>query len=190
MTVDPITNKAKLGALKDWILINRGTKHLLLFTAGCNLALRVSDLLNLRVSDVRDEKGDLRDFIRVTETKNHITRDLKVNKVLRAALKKYFDEMDVLQGSDYLFPGRKEGTHLRRESVHLLIKEATEAVGLDPRNYSTHTMRKTWGRTAYEAGKRIEEIADKLGHASPSTTKAYIGLKKEDRHKLEDEICI
>jgi len=190
MTVDPITNKIKLGALKDWILINRGIKHLLLFTAGCNLALRVSDLLNLKIGDVRNEKGEIRDFIRVTETKNNITRDLKVNKVLKATLRKYFQDMPILQASDYLFPGRKEGTHMRRESVHLLIKEATEAVGLDPRNYATHTMRKTWGRTAYEAGKRIEEIADKLGHASPSTTKVYIGLRKEDRHKLEDEICI
>jgi len=190
MTVDPITNKVKIGAIKDWILVNRGIKHLLLFTGGCNLALRVLDLLDLKIGDVRNEKGELREFVRVTESKNNITRDLKVNKVLRATLKKYFEEMPILQASDYLFPGRKEGTHLRMETVHLLIKEATEAVGLDPKYYATHTMRKIWGRMAYQSGKRIEEIQDKLGHKSPATTKAYIGLKKEDRHKLEDEICI
>jgi len=190
MTVDPITNKVKIGAIKDWILLNKGVKYLLLFSGGCNLALRVSDLLELKIGDVRNERGEIRDFVRVTETKNHLTRDLKVNKALRATLKRYFQEMPISEASDYLFPGRKEGTHLRRETVHVMIKQATEAVGLDPRHYATHTMRKIWGRTAYEAGKRIEEIADKLGHASPATTKVYIGLKKEERHKLEDEICI
>ena len=190
MTVNPLPDKLKIGAVKDWILINRGIKHLLLFSGGCNLALRVSDLLELKVGDVRNEQGEIREFVRVTETKNHITRDLKINKALRDTMKRYFEAMPILEASNYLFPGRKEGTHLRRETVHFMIKEATEAVGLDPRNYSTHTMRKTWGRQAYEAGKRIEEICDKLGHSSPRVTKAYIGLKKEDRHKLEDEICI
>lgn len=190
MTVDPITDKVKIGAIKDWVLFNKGIEGLLLFTGGCNLALRVSDLIGLRVGDVRNQRGEIREFVRVTETKNHLTRDLKVNKVLRETLQRYFKEMPVLEANAYLFPGRKKGTHLRRETVHCMIKNATEAVGLDPRHYATHTMRKIWGRTAYEAGKRIEEICDKLGHASPATTKAYIGLKKEHRHKLEDEICI
>lgn len=52
--VQPIRNKQKIEEIKS-ILRNNGTRDLLLFTMGINTGLRISDLLRLKVIDVKEK---------------------------------------------------------------------------------------------------------------------------------------
>ncbi|MBA7659779.1 Tyrosine recombinase XerC [subsurface metagenome] len=186
--VRAIKDKAKIGAIKDY-LKDRNVRDYLLFVAGCNLAIRISDLLSLKVDQVRDNQGNIREFIRLKEQKNRKQRELSVNKALTTALTTFFKQSPVLEKESPLFPGVKSDKAMTRQNAHFIIKNACRAVGLEG-NYSTHSLRKSWGYAAYSQGVRIEEIMKKLGHASPGVTLRYIGIEQEDTHKLEEQICL
>lgn len=188
IAVDAIKSKAKIGAIKDY-LKDRNIRDYLLFVAGCNLAIRISDLLSLTVDQVRDRQGNIRNLVRLKESKNQKQRELKINKALTAALVTYFKRSPVLEKKSPLFPGVKSDKPMSRQNAHYVIKHACAAVGLEG-NYSTHSLRKSWGWAAYSAGVRIEEISIKLGHASPGVTLRYLGIEKADTHKLEEQICL
>lgn len=65
---------------------------------------------------------------------------------------------------------RKEMTY---QQFYHILKTAGEKIGL---NIGTHSMRKTYGRIAYQQTKDINIVAKLLGHASPATTLSYIGI--------------
>jgi len=65
---------------------------------------------------------------------------------------------------------RKEMTY---QQFYHILKTAGEKIGI---NIGTHSMRKTFGRIAYEQTKDINIVAKLLGHASPATTLSYIGI--------------
>ena len=46
--------------------------------------------------------------------------------------------------------------------------------------FSNHTLRRTFGRTLYYSGVKIEDIAAILGHKDTKTTLKYLGLDKVD----------
>lgn len=186
--VSPIKDKAKIGAIKDY-LKEKSLRDYLFFVAGCNLAIRVSDLLALRVQDVRDSQGNIRRFVRLIEKKNKNNRVLAVNKTLEEALILFFNNSPVLEKEAYLFTGEGRDRPMTRQNAHLIISGACKAVGLEGA-YACHSLRKTWGYFAYQKKVRLEEIMHKLGHKSPGMTLRYIGIEQEDTHRLEIEICI
>ena len=186
--VKAIKSKQKIGAIKDY-LKEKSIRDYLLFVAGCNLAIRISDLLSLRVDQVRDHRGNIREFVRLKESKNKKQRELRVNKALTTALIAFFKASPVLEKESPLFPGRRSDKPMTRQNAHYIIKDACRAVGLKGK-YAAHSMRKSWGYAAYSQGVRIEEIMRKLGHASPGVTLRYIGIEQEDTHKLEEQICL
>jgi len=186
--VKAIKSKAKIGAIKDY-LKDKNIRDYLLFVAGCNLAIRISDLLRLKVDQVRDSQGNIREFVKLRESKNKKQRELRVNKTLTAALVTFFQASPILEKGSPLFPGLRSNKPMSRQNAHCIIKDACAAVGLTD-NYSTHSLRKSWGYAAYSQGVRIEQIMKKLGHASPGVTLRYIGIEQEDTHKLEEQICL
>ena len=186
--VKAIKSKQKIGAIKDY-LRERNVRDYLLFVAGCNLAIRISDLLSLTVDQVRDQQGNIRGFVKLRESKNKKQRELRINKALTAALVTFFKASPVLERGSPLFSGIRADKPMTRQNAHYIIKDACAAVGLEG-NYSTHSLRKSWGYAAYSQGVRIEEIMKKLGHASPGVTLRYIGIEQEDTHKLEEQVCL
>ena len=66
--VQPIRDKKQLEAMKK-ILKATSIRDYCLFILGINSGLRISDLLTLKVSDVTDEKGKIKDRISLREQK-------------------------------------------------------------------------------------------------------------------------
>ncbi|GAH76426.1 unnamed protein product, partial [marine sediment metagenome] len=88
-TVDPIKDPKKILAIKNNLKEEKEYRNYLLFTMGVNSALRSSDLRNLKVSDVLDNKGDIKKYLytRVKKTKREIK--ITINKAMREAINYY-----------------------------------------------------------------------------------------------------
>ena len=67
-TVDPIRDPQKIREIKEKLRA-ANSRDYLLFTMGINLALRASDLLNIKVGNVFDEKGNVVRYLWVREKK-------------------------------------------------------------------------------------------------------------------------
>jgi len=193
--VEPIKSKEKVFAIKQYILSDRYSekyraRDYLLFVFGINSALRISDLLSLRVKDVFNDEGEIKESFKIRIGKTKREMKILINESVRKALKYYFDKEKFPGPNDYLFKTHT-GQKLDRIRAWVLIKKWVKAVGLDPANYGTHTLRKTWGyHSRKNFGIPIELISEKLGHKSNAVTKRYIGISQEEINSIEKRVCL
>jgi len=190
-TVDPIKRPEKILAIKRLLMAEPNPRNYLLFTFGVNSALRSSDLRNLKLSDVIDDKGDIKKYLYMRVKKTGREMKIFINEAMKEALKYYLKKGKVYSPDQYLFKSKRSDKPLSNVDLFYLMKSWTQAVGLINERYSAHSLRKTWGYQARKFhGASIEMIAEKLGHASSNVTKRYIGIDQEEINKMEEEICI
>ena len=138
-TVQPIRDKEKLEDLKEE-LKKGGSRDYMLFYTGLNSGMRVSDVVNLNVNDVRNKDRTMKQHITVIEKKTGKQKKFPLCNGLLIEMEKYTKHM---KEGEYLFKSRK-GTNrpITTTQAYRIIVNAAEAVGLE--EIGTHTMRKTF----------------------------------------------
>lgn len=144
--------------------------------------LRVSELCNLKISDLYLNDG----FIRV-EGKGSKQRLVPISPRAIEEIKNYFitrNEGLIKPGyEDFLFIS-KFGKNISRIMVFHIIKELADKIGLK-KSISPHTFRHSFATHLLEGGANLRAIQSMLGHESIGTTEIYTHI---DRRKLRDEI--
>ena len=169
--VEPIRDKKQIDNMKRYFK-QSNYRDYLLFVLGINSALRISDLLKLKVSDVQNK-----DRITVREKKTGKLKDFPLSSNCIQAIHEYLKESN-LTDNDYLFKSRKGNKAITREQAYRIINHASKQVGIDG-HIGTHTLRKTFGYWAYKSGVSVEVIQKLLNHSSPSITLRYIGITQQ-----------
>ena len=156
------------------LLTKRGQHFADIWKFGINVALRISDLL-----DVKYEDFDLvRRELTLREGKTGKLRTIRLNN---AALYIIMRRREENPNDVYLFQSksnraRSRNKPLTRCSVARTFKQVGDQLNI---KMNTHSMRKTRGYMMHQAGVSLEQIARVLNHSSPSVSMAYIGLTKE-----------
>lgn len=177
--VQPIREIAQIEAIKKALLDKRpyGLRDHLLFTLGINSALRISDLLGLKIKDVVDSKGSINGYITLREKKTGKSKAFPLNNNAVRAIKMYLQSIKP-EPCEFLFRSKKGGALTRQQAWHIL-NEAALMCGITDR-IGTHTLRKTFGYHAFKNGIGIECLQTILNHSSPGTTLRYIGITQDD----------
>ena len=176
ITVSPIRNEDDIKKIK--IHLKHKTRDLLLFNMGINNGLRISDLLKLRVKDVKDLK--IGETLQISESKTGKVNVLMINKSVHRVLQRHLNEAGC-KDDDYLFKSQK-GTNspLTKFSVNQMIKSWCKFLGIQG-NFGSHTFRKTFGyhqRKKY--GVDFSIICKRFNHSSPSITMRYLGIEDKE----------
>ncbi len=149
-----------------------------LFSCG----LRVSELTNLKLSDLYLDEG----FIRVLG-KGSKERLVPISPQAVRELKKWFLDrnlMNIKPGEqDYVFLNRR-GAHLTRTMILIMIKRQAAAAGIH-KTISPHTLRHTFATALLEGGADLRAIQAMLGHEDIGTTEIYTHI---DTSLLRQEI--
>lgn len=144
--------------------------------------LRVSELINLKISDLFLDEG----FIRV-EGKGSKQRLVPISPRAIKEIESWFmdrNQLDVAKGhEDFLFLNLR-GKALTRVAVFQLIKAQAELVGI-VKTVSPHTFRHSFATHLLEGGANLRAIQAMLGHESIATTEIYTHI---DRSRLREEI--
>ena len=181
--VEPIRDRKKIELMKK-VLKGTNLRDYVLFILGINSGLRVSDLLKLRVSDIRDEKGRVKDRITVREKKTGKSKTFPLSDNVVKALKEYISRNSLdLEDESALFPSRKGGLPITRQQAYRILNHAAKSVGIKDK-IGTHTLRKTFGYHAYLAGVDITRIQALLNHSSPRETLRYIGITQNELDEI------
>ncbi|WP_394190565.1 tyrosine-type recombinase/integrase [Paenisporosarcina quisquiliarum] len=167
--VQPIRTLEQLNdmkwSLKKWC----GERDYILFLLGINTGLRVADLLNLKISDVKGKKK-----LSVKEGKTEKNREIYLTNI--------YDELNTyiasLDGTEWLFPSRKGDKAISRIQAYRQLNKASEMVDITD-GIGTHTMRKTFGYWHYKQFKDVAELQKILNHSHPAITLKYIGITDE-----------
>lgn len=179
--VEPIREPEKIQEMKD-VLLHQSYRNYFLFTFGINSGLRISDMLPLRVMDVRNTN-----HLRISEKKKSgKIRKIPVTPTLRNEIDKYTSGM---ADSDFLFPSRKGTKPITREAAWKIINDAATACGIEG-PIGTHTMRKTFGYHFYKQTKDVAMLQKVFGHSSPSVTLRYIGINDDMIEKAFEEFSL
>jgi len=189
-TVEPIKDRMKILAIKRNLKEESNPRNYLLFVMGCNIALRISDLLSLKVKDVINSKGDIKTYLHIKEKKTSRPAKIYLNNTVKEALIYYLNKSKGIDPDNFLFKSERSNKRLDRVRAWGLIQEWIKEVGLEGERYGTHTLRKTWGYQARKQGLSIEQISEKLGHKSVTVTRRYIGISQEEINQIEKEVEI
>lgn len=169
-TVEPIRDKEKIAEMKHYFL-RHSYRNYFLFIFGINSGLRISDILPLRVLDVKNK-----DYFIIREKKTKKPRRVKMTSNLQIEITKYIKG---LSETDFLFPSRQGDKAISREMAWIIINGAARAVGIKD-SIGTHTLRKTFGyHFYYDHGKDVAMLQKIFGHSSPSITLRYIGVSDD-----------
>jgi len=178
--VQPIRDPLLVEEMANY-LRSQNERDYIMFMIGINAGLRISDILKLKVVDVRD-----RSYISLRETKTKKQRLIKINPALRKALASYIEGKD---SNEYLIKSR-EGNNkpLSRGMAYKILRKA--ATKFDIESMGTHTLRKTFGYHFYKKYKDIAYLQDIFNHSDPAITLRYIGINQENMDDLIDKFKI
>jgi integrase/recombinase XerD len=161
---------------------NEGQRNRAMLETLYSCGLRVSELINLKISDLyfKDEfirvtgKGDKQRLVPISP---RAIREIELYMVERGEgrIKPGFE--------DYLFLARW-GNSISRIQVFQLIKSLAEAAGVK-KNISPHTFRHSFATHLLEGGANLIAIQNMLGHESITTTEIYTHM---DSNRLRSEI--
>jgi integrase len=148
-SVDPIRDRKKIAQIKNQFRGEKRFRGLLLFSIGINSALRVSDLLKLRIDNFIDEDGEIRERFWLREENRNKRHEVIITKSIRDADEEYRTAYPTVEDDlgNFLFFNTRSRDYTRSiscEQAWYVVINICKVVGLKG-NYGTHTLRKTWG---------------------------------------------
>lgn len=163
---------------------NEGHRNRAIIEVFFSCGLRVSELTNLKLSDLFLPQG----FIRVNG-KGGKQRLVPISERAIHELELWFDDrrqMDIKPGEeDYVFLNRR-GHHLTRTMILIMVKRQAEAAGIK-KTISPHTLRHSFATALLKGGADLRIIQELLGHADLGTTEIYTHM---DDESLRQEILL
>ncbi|WP_049043272.1 site-specific integrase [Clostridium sporogenes] len=177
-TVEPIRDMELIYDIADYLKL-KNERDYVMFMVGINTGLRISDILNFRVRDIKDK-----DYFYIREKKTNKEKRMKIHKDLKIILNDYIkDKKDY----EFLFKSKKGlNKPITRQRAYTILKDAAEEFGLD--SIGCHTLRKTFGYHLYKKTKDAITIKEILNHSSISVTLRYIGINQDRKDNLIEEI--
>ena len=193
-TSEPIKDIQDVIRVSDWFISRERFRDNMLFIVGINFGLRISDLLSLRFSHLIDDEFRFRTTFPVLEIKTKNTRKVRRNRYITIndavvdAVTLYLEHTPGVRLSDFMF--RSESNHgknvnkpMNRSSVHRILKEVTNDLGLDIQ-VATHTLRKTFAYhqmlISNNDPRKLLLLQKMFGHSSVAQTLDYIGITNEE----------
>ena len=138
--------------------------------------LRVSELINLKLSDLFFDEG----FIRVIGKGNKqrfVPINFQAQKYIDLYVNSIRSHIQVQKGfEDTVFLNRR-GKNLSRVMIFTIIKNLAEKAGIK-KKISPHTFRHSFATHLLERGADLRAIQQMLGHESITTTEIYMHLDK------------
>ena len=145
-----------------------------------NTGMRVSEVASLRIKDVLDNEGNVKNEIRLLaeNTKTKEARVVFVNEKLRKELQQYAKHITHIQSDNKFFYSQKSTSNgftanTLTQHFHYLYKR----VGLD--GASSHSSRRTFITTLANKGVGVRVIMGLSGHRALSSVQCYIDCNSE-----------
>ena len=183
--VEPIRSENQIKQIRGNLYRQKNPRDYLIFVFGINSGLRIGDILSLKLEDVKDNQGNLKDYLTIKEQKTGKTRKVFFNKQIKEALTYYIKKTGIFNLDQYLFTNEKSKKNkpITRIRAYQLINKWCKDVGLDCK-VGGHTLRKTFGYHMRMQGVSIERISNLLNHRNIKVTFRYIGINDDENKEV------
>ena len=151
----------------------------LLIGCGCFFGLRISDILTLTWSMLLND-----DKFTLNEKKTNKRRVVKINADFQQHIRQCHDALHITNDNEKCFLSQKKMVY-STQRINVLFKEIKKKYNLKIEHFSTHTMRKTFGRKVFEsagenANMALMRLSELFNHSNVSVTKIYLGIREKE----------
>lgn len=154
-------------------------KMSLLIALGCFTGLRISDILALRWEQILSTEE-----FTIIEKKTGKKRVLRLNSQLQQHIQECYEHIKPISVKSPILVSQK-GTVFTIQRINVILKDIKRKYRLKVKNFSCHSLRKTFGRQVYNMNSENSELAlvklmELFNHSSLAITKRYLGLRQEE----------
>ena len=148
---------------------------------GCGIffGLRVSDLLRLNWNMLLNKEAK---FVLI-EKKTGKRREVKINREFQKHIKDCHQALHINNMDELCFLSIRNKVY-SIQWINLILKELKYRYNLKIDHFSTHSLRKTFGRKVFESSDNAElalvKLMELFNHSSLAITKRYLGLRQEE----------
>lgn len=154
-------------------------KHKAVIVLMYSCALRVSEVINLRIEDIDSENHKLN----IRSSKGQIDRIVMLDDKLLNILREYWLQYKT---KEYIFEGNK-GDKYSINSIQNIIKQKAKMAGIK-KKISSHSMRHSCLTQLIKNGVDLRKVQKIAGHKNINTTANYIKIIDEDIINTESPI--
>ncbi len=154
----------------------QGERNKALIETIYSCGLRVSEIINLQLSDLFFKEG----FIKILG-KGNKSRFVPIHYSTQKIINLYVNEVrshikPIKEDEDIVFLNRR-GKRLSRQMVFIILKELAKKAGIK-KKISPHTLRHSFATELLKGGADLRIVQQILGHESITTTEIYVHLDK------------
>lgn len=155
-------------------------KHRTLLMVVYGAGLRVSEAVNLKVSDIDKDRMTLH----IRNCKNRRDRYVILSPVVYQALRKYWK---YCKFKNYIFPNSRSGKPITTGTAGIIYKKAKQKAKIK-KNGGIHGLRHAFATHLLEAGEDLFVIKRLLGHTSIHSTVRYLNFIPDKNTKVKSPI--
>ena len=173
--VQPIRDRETINSIADY-LNHKSQRDAIMFLLGVNVGCRISDILKLRVKDLKNK-----DRLCIIEQKTGKPKYFPIpDKFNKTILQPYLAQFT--SPYKFIFASRQNcNTPITRVRAWQIIKEAGRKFGIE--DLGTHTLRKTFGYHYYNMTHSVVDLMKIFNHSEESITLRYIGVMESEIEK-------
>ena len=172
-------------AIRFWLDQHRRLRDRALFDFAIDSKLRGCDIVNVRIGDVVSG-ARVRDRAIIVQQKTNRPVQFELMDTARKTIRAWPERRGGTL-RDYILPSRNDYlSHLSTRQYARLVREWVVAIGLQPQDYGTHSLRRTKASIIYKATGNLRAVQILLGHAKIDSTVRYLGVDVEDALELAD----
>ncbi|MDR2569329.1 MAG: site-specific integrase [Oscillospiraceae bacterium] len=154
-------------------------KHLLMMKLCYGMGLRVSEIVNLKISDI--DSGNMQ--VLIMSGKGKKDRYVNLPESILDDLRSYYKQY---HPDKYLFEGQGGGKYSIR-SVQSVFKSALRKANIN-KDVGIHGLRHSYATHLLESGTDISYIQQLLGHSNINTTLTYTKVAQKNLKKIKSPL--
>ena len=176
----------EIWAIRIRLQISRQIRDLALFNLAIDSKLRSCDLVKIRVRDVTHGATVSRRAM-VMQQKTGLPVQFEISDQTRDSISNWINYAGLIS-DEYLFSSRnRSSSHISTRQYARLVDNWVREIGLDPAEYSTHSLRRTKASLIYRRTKNLRAVQILLGHTKMESTIKYLGIEVEDALEMAEQ---
>jgi integrase len=176
-------------SIRTRLLIEGRTRDLALFNLAIDSKLRGCDIVALKVNDVAPN-GYTIDRATVRQKKTGRPVKFELTDQTRQAVDDYLKVASTKAG-EFLFTSRRSSSQcMTTRQYARLLSEWVANIGLDPKLFGTHSLRRTKATLIYRRTGNLRAVQLLLGHTKIESTVRYLGIEVDDALSIAEQVDV
>jgi integrase len=176
-------------SIRTKLQIEGRARDLAMFNLAIDSKLRGCDVVAIRVEDVA-ASGYTADRATVRQKKTGRSVRFELSEQIRQAIDNYL-KADNKKPGEFLFTGRiRPDASITTRQYARLVSQWIGSVGLDPRLFGTHSLRRTKATLIYRRTGNLRAVQLLLGHTKIESTVRYLGIEVDDALATAEQVDV